>query len=114
VAQVRAAGRPLDGAAYAKLGHASVPAVAAAPFAGPQIPPGVAWFSRVEPGLFHAVMHRYMSGQPLPAAAQPGSPAYTGAWHLQWKPAAMPGMGGSGHGLSANPHHPSPHTTGAH
>jgi cytochrome o ubiquinol oxidase subunit 2 len=100
VAGVRAAGRPLDGAAYAVLGHASTPAQAASALAGPFVPPGVAWFSQADSGLFDAVLHRYMSGRPVPADAQPGSPRYSGTLTPPAPPAGAGRAGGMPHGRS--------------
>lgn len=91
VEDVRADGGALDAAAYARLGHDQTPAEAAAAFARPGVPEGVAWFARAEPGLFDRVLSRYMAGAPLPATAQPGSPAYDGTP----PPAGMAPMHGS-------------------
>ena len=76
VMRVRAAGGPLNAVSYGALGSATTPAQAAARLAAPGVPKGVAWFAPVTPGLFDAVMRRYMSGQALPVIAQPGSPSY--------------------------------------
>lgn len=85
--RVRRDGVVLDAARYAILGHAAEPdrAVAALSLTTPASDPGVAWFSSVTPGLFDAVLHRYMDGRPLPDAAQPGSPAYRGIAPMGWE-----------------------------
>ncbi len=74
--RVRKTGKRLDAGSYAELARASTPAQAAAGFAVPGMPTGVAWFAPIERGLFDTVMHRYMSGKAVPASAQAGSPAY--------------------------------------
>lgn len=77
--KVKAEGVPLDREAYATLAHDSTPAAAATAFAAPGVPEGVGWFSNVTPDLFGSVLARYISGDPVPSAAQPGSPDYEGA-----------------------------------
>jgi cytochrome o ubiquinol oxidase subunit 2 len=76
VAEVRTKGMVLDPAAYRILGERSSVTQARTVLGANGAPDGSIYFSRVEPGQFDHIVHRYHSGKPLANEDQPGGAGY--------------------------------------
>jgi cytochrome o ubiquinol oxidase subunit II len=75
-AKLSTKGVALNDAAYAKLGAQTTLAQVRAAFGTPDMPPDAVWFSTLTPGLFEGVLQKYMAGQPILPANQPGTATF--------------------------------------
>lgn len=76
VTNVRSKGIALDTATYRVLGERSSVTEARTALNANGAPAGSIYFSRVQPGQFDQIVHRYHSGKPLVEQNQPGGAAY--------------------------------------
>ncbi len=76
VENVRANAIELDDATYRKLAMRSDRDEVQAALGTAQMPDNALYFKLNDGDLFHSILHRYHSGEPLPLTEQPGTPEF--------------------------------------
>lgn len=76
VARVQKDGVALNPRAYRRLARSSTPAQVHRTFANRAMPARVTWFNNVAPDLFQGIVRRYVKGEAVKPADQPGAVAY--------------------------------------